>query len=386
MKKTVLDVAVEGRRVLLRVDFNVPLEAGRVVDDTRIRASLPTLTYLRDNGARTIACSHLGRPQGQVVQSLRLDPVAERLATLLETEVVKCDDVTGADLPGNLGRGTVALLENTRFDPGEKRNDAAFARRLAEGADLFVNDAFGAAHRAHASTAGVARYLPAVAGLLMEREIRALTSALESPRHPMTAVFGGAKVSDKIDAVDRLIDSLDGLMVGGGMANTLLQAKGVSIGASVSEADHLDTARRILDRAGDRLELPIDVVVAENVAADARRRTVDVDAVPDGWSIVDLGPRSVTRFRQALQSARMVVWNGPLGVAEIAPFAVATEAVAQTLAHLDAVTIVGGGDSAAAVARAGLTDRMTHVSTGGGAFLNFLAGKELPGIAVLEER
>ena len=388
MKKTVKDIQVSGKRVLMRADFNVPLENGEVADDTRIRETVPTVQYLREMGARTIICSHLGRPKGEVKEGLRLNPVARRLSDYLETEVMKVDDTVGEDALNaveKLQAGDVLLLENTRFYKEEKENDEAFSRKLAELADVYVNDAFAAAHRAHASTEGVARFLPGVAGLLMDREIQALESVLQSPRKPFAAIFGGAKVSDKIEVIGRLLNALDLLLIGGSMGVTFLKAQGLEIGDSAFEGDHLKTAQSIRDRAGERLFLPLDVRVAETVDEDSNRRTVDVQQVPDGWHIVDIGPKTVQRFRERLQSARMVIWNGPLGVSEIPPFARGTNAIAEALADLDAVTIVGGGDSAAAVHTAGVADKMTHVSTGGGAFLEFLSGKTLPGIAVLED-
>jgi len=390
MKKTVKDIKVNGKRVLLRADCNVPIEEGKVTDDTRIRETLPTIEYLREQGARTIICSHLGRPEGKVVEALRLDPVARRLSHHLGTQVRKVDHVVGreaTEVVETLEDGDVLLLENTRFHPGETENAEVLARKLASLADVYVNDAFAAAHRAHASTKGVAALLPAVAGLLMTREIQTLDKVLHEPKRPLVTLFGGAKVADKIEVMESFLHTLqaDVLLVGGGMANTLLEAKGLDIGDSLWEEDHLQTVQTILDRAGSGLILPVDVTVAERFDEDSESRTVDVDAVPKGWHIMDVGPKTVQLFQDKLRWAKMVVWNGPLGVSEMEPFARGTLAVARTLAETDAQTFVGGGDSAAAIAAAGVSDKITHISTGGGAFLEFLSGKELPGITALAD-
>ena len=389
MKKTVRDVDVNGKKILLRADLNVPLKDGKVADDTRIRESLPTIQYLRENGARIIICSHLGRPKGKVDEELRLDPVANRLSDYLGTEVVKVDDIIDgevSDVVAQLEKGDVLVLENTRFHAGEKSNDEKFARKLAGLADLYVNDAFGSAHRAHASTEGVAHFLPAVSGLLMAREIHVLEKILQEPKKPFAAILGGAKVSDKIEVVGRLLKSLDILLIGGGMANTFLKARGVSIGESKFEEEHLKTAENIMNEAGQRLFLPVDVIAADRFDEKAATKTVSVDSVPEGWVIMDIGPKTIKLFKEKLAHVKMVVWNGPLGVTEMAPFSKGTIAVAKILAGLPAVTIIGGGDSAAAIAQAGLAEKMTHISTGGGAFLNFLEGKPLPGIAALADR
>jgi phosphoglycerate kinase len=388
MKKTVRDVDVARKRVLVRVDFNVPLDEGEVADDTRIRAALPTIRYLVAEGARTILCSHLGRPKGKVVEGLRLDPVADRLSELLDQEVIKLDDCVGPEVEeavGKLERGQVALLENTRFHPEERANDPGFAEALASLAELYVNDAFAAAHRAHASTEGVAHYLPAVAGLLMEAELEVLSRVRENPEHPFVAIFGGAKISDKIGVIDQLWDRLERLLIGGGMANTFLKAQGLEVGDSLVEDDSLDVAKEILARGGAKMVLPSDVVIATEVSEDAKRQTVPTDRVPVGWKILDVGPQTIEAFREELKRAKMVIWNGPLGVFEVAPFARGTMAMAQVVAELDATTVTGGGETAAAINEAGLADRMTHVSTGGGAFLEFMEGRELPGVAVLED-
>jgi phosphoglycerate kinase len=389
MKKTIEDVDVGGKTVLVRADFNVPLDDGKVTDDFRIRATLPTIQYLAQNGARVILCSHLGRPGGKVVEDLRLDPVAARLADLLDQNVVKTDDCIGArarQAVDGLEPGQVLLLENTRFHPGEKANDPDFAAQLAYGAGLYANDAFGAAHRAHASTEGVAHLLPAVAGLLMARELETLGRVRENPSHPFVAILGGAKISDKIEVVNRLLDQVETLMVGGGMANTFLRAQGLETGDSLVEEDSLDTAREILDRAGDSLVLPVDAVIADAFEAGATHRTVPVDQVPAGWQILDVGQRTVDLFKDKLSTAKMVMWNGPLGVFEMPAFAQGTMALAKALAGLDAETITGGGETAAAVSQAGVVDQLSHVSTGGGAFLEFMEGSKLPGVEALQDK
>jgi phosphoglycerate kinase len=389
-KKTVRDVDVAGKRVLVRVDFNVPLENGTVSDDARIRAALPTIRHLLDRGALPILCSHLGRPKGRPTPAWSLAPVAKRLSELLGRPVGMAPDCVGREVEGltrAMKPGEVLLLENLRFHAAEEANDPGFARALAALADLYVDDAFGSAHRAHASTAGVAEHLPAVAGFLMERELDFLGRALAAPERPFVAILGGAKVSDKIGVIEHLLGRVDALLVGGGMANTFLKAQGKEVGASLVEDEKIDVARALLRRAGDTLVLPADVVIAERVAADAPRRTVSVDGVPAGWRILDVGPKTLDAFAGRLRGARTVVWNGPMGVFEVEPFAAGTVALARALADLPgATTIVGGGDSAAAVAQAGVGERMTHVSTGGGASLEFLEGRELPGVTALQEK
>ena len=388
-KKTVRDVDVRGKRVLVRVDFNVPLAEGKVADDTRIRAALPTIRYLIEQGARVILMSHLGRPKGQVKEGLRMAPVAARLSELLGQPVLTADDCIGPRVQAlvkELKPGQVLLLENTRFHPEERKNDPDFARELASLAEVYVNDAFGTAHRAHASTEGVAHYLPAVAGFLMEKEIEFLGKALESPEHPFVAILGGAKISDKIGVIENLLGKVDVLLIGGGMANTFFKAQGHEVGESLVEDESLDTARETVDKAGDKLVLPVDVVVADAFSADAQSKIVGVDAVPAGWRILDIGPKTVALFRDKLAGAKTVVWNGPMGVFEFPKFATGTVEIAKSLAELDAMTIIGGGDSVAAVYQAGLADKMTHISTGGGASLEFLEGKTLPGIAALADK
>ncbi len=389
-KKTVRDIDVAGKRVLVRADFNVPLdETGEITDDRRIEAALPTIRYLREQGAKVILCSHLGRPKGKVVEGLRLTPVAKRLSELLAVKVVKTDDCVGDAVKQAVEAmkpGDVVLLENLRFHAEEEKNDADFAEQLASLADVYVNDAFGTAHRAHASTEGVTHYLPAVAGFLLEKEINFLGKALADPEHPFVAILGGAKVSDKIGVIENLLPKVDHLIVGGGMANTFFVAQGYEVGKSLLEEDKVDLAKGLLARAGDKLSLPVDVVVADEFAAGAWHKTVPVDEVPADWRILDIGPKSVEQFAKILRGARTVVWNGPMGVFEFPAFAAGTVAIAKALAGTSATTIIGGGDSAAAVEQAGLADQMTHISTGGGASLEFLEGKVLPGVDALQDR
>jgi phosphoglycerate kinase len=388
-KKTVKDVSVQGKHVLVRVDFNVPLDNGEVTDDTRIRAALPTIRYLLEQGAAVILMSHLGRPKGEVHDELRMGPVARRLSELLGLEVAKLDDCVGPEVEKaaqGLKPGQVLLLENLRFHPEEEANDQGFARKLASLADIYVDDAFGTAHRAHASTAGVANYLPAVAGFLMERELEMLGQILADPARPFVAILGGAKISGKIGVIRSLLSKVDLLLAGGGMANTFLKAQGHEVGASLVEDDSLGMARAILEEGGDKLVLPVDVVVADAFSEDANARTVGVDHVPSDWRILDIGPRTVGLFEERLSSAATVVWNGPMGVFEFPRFAAGTVALATSLAGTGATTIVGGGDSVAALQQAGLADKITHVSTGGGASLEFLEGKTLPGVAALDDK
>jgi len=389
-KKTIRDLDLAGRRALVRADLNVPLgEDGAILDDLRIRASLPTVQYLRDHGARVVLCSHLGRPKGRAVESLRLTPVAKRLSELLGADVKTTPDCVGPEAEVTVAAMSprdVVLLENLRFHPEEETNDPEFARRLASLADVYVNDAFGTAHRAHASTEGVAHYLPAVAGLLLEKEIDYLSRAVSAPERPLGAIIGGAKVSDKMAVLRNLVSKVDVLVIGGGMANTFLKAQGKPVGESLVEDDQLETARSVVwdaAQGGVLLLLPIDVVVADRFAADAESRIVDAGAVPDGWRILDAGPRSVQAYGEALGGCKTIVWNGPLGVIEFPAFARGSEALARVLAELEATTIAGGGETAALLDATGLAEKFDHVSTGGGAFLEFLEGRELPGVAAL---
>jgi phosphoglycerate kinase len=389
-KKTVNDIDVANKRVLVRLDLNVPLENGAVSDDTRIRAAVPTIRFLLEHDAIPILCSHLGRPKGKPDPKYSLRPVAERLGQLLGCPVKMAPDCVGPVvevMARKIPRGAVLLLENLRFHAEEEANDPEFAKALASLAEVYVNDAFGSAHRAHASTAGVAAYLPSVAGLLMEKELNFLGPTLAAPARPFVAVLGGAKVSDKIGVIHNLLKKVDLLLIGGGMANTFLKAKGKGVAESLVENDKLDEARTLISKCGSKLILPVDVVVADRMDREAKKRTVSIDAVPFGWRILDIGPQSIKRFTHHLHTARTVVWNGPMGVFEMEPFATGTFAIAHALAELSgATTIIGGGDSASAVERAGVADRMTHISTGGGASLEFLEGKKLPGVVALAER
>ncbi len=389
-KKTVRDVDVRGKRVLVRVDFNVPLQDGKVTDDTRIRAALPTIRYLLDQGAKVILMSHLGRPKGGPDPKYSLKPTAERLSELLGRPVCMAPDCVGPTveaMAAELRPGDVLLLENTRFYPGEEKNDLSLAQQLAKLGDVYVNDAFGSAHRAHASTEGVARFLPAVAGFLMEKELTFLGKALESPERPFVAILGGAKISDKIGVINNLLGKVDALLIGGGMANTFLRAQGYNMGESLVEEGSLEEAKRLLKEGEGKLFLPVDLVVADAFAADARHRVVPVDQVPAGWRALDIGPATVAHFSNRLAGAKTVVWNGPMGVFEFPEFAKGTAAIAGVLASLEgATTIIGGGDSVAAIQQAGLADKITHISTGGGASLEFLEGRVLPGVAALLDR
>jgi len=389
-KKTVRDVAWAGKKALVRCDFNVPLNDDLTIsDDTRIVAAVPTIKYLVEQGAAVILCSHLGRPKGKVVEGMRLTPVAKRLSELLGGQVVKVDDCIGPEVEAAasaLQGGEVLLLENLRFHAQEEKNDPVFAESLAKLADVFVNDAFGTAHRAHASTAGVADYIPAVAGMLIEKELAFLGQAVSDPARPFVAILGGAKVSDKIKVIENLLAKADKLLIGGGMANTFFRAQGLEMGDSLVENDSLDVAADLMAKGGDKLVLPVDVVLADAFADDAATKVVPVGDVPAGWRILDIGPETMKLFAEQVEQAKTVVWNGPMGVFEMAPFAQGTFGVARALAASSAISIVGGGDSAAAIAQAGLTDEIDHVSTGGGASLEFLEGAELPGIAVIEEK
>jgi len=387
-KKTVTDIDVRGKKVLVRVDFNVPLKDGAVADDTRIRAALPTINYLLEQNAALILTSHLGRPKG-VDPALSLEPVAEYLGGLVDAPVKFAADCIGPvaeAAAAALQPGEILVLENTRFHAGEKKNDPEMAKQLAALAEVFVNDAFGTAHRAHASNVGVAQYLPAVAGFLLEKEIRYLGNAIADPQHPFVAILGGAKVSDKIGVIRNLLTKADSVLIGGGMANTFFAAQGYPMGDSLVEADALDTARALLDEGSTRLRLPVDVVIADAFADDAQKRTVDMGPIPEGWRVLDIGPETVANYARVIAEAATVVWNGPMGVFEFPAFAQGTFGVAQAVAESNATSIIGGGDSVAAVRQSGLADKVTHISTGGGASLEMLEGKELPGLAALDDK
>ena len=393
-KKTILDVDVAGRKVLLRCDFNVPQdkETGAITSDKRIVAALPTIRYLLEKKAAVIACSHLGKPKGEWKPKLSLAPVARRLSELLGQEVIFASDIVGEDAKAKaaaLQGGQIMLLENLRFDPREEKNDPSFAKELASLAELYVSDAFGTVHRAHASTAGVAAFLPAVSGLLVAKELEVMGGALNDPKRPFVAVLGGAKVSDKIGVINNLLDKADTIIIGGGMAYTFAKAQGGSIGKSLCEDDKLDYAREMIEKAkrnGVKLLLPSDTVAADDFSNDAKRQVVSTMAIPDGWEGMDIGPDTIRTFCDAVKGAGTVVWNGPMGVFEFDNFAAGTRAMAQALADSGAITIVGGGDSAAAVEQMGFADRITHISTGGGASLEFLEGLELPGVACLLDK
>jgi phosphoglycerate kinase len=392
-KKSVRDIDVKGKRVFCRVDFNVPMKDGEVTDDTRIRAALPTIQYLSENGAKVILASHLGRPKGEVVEELRLDPVAKRLSDLLNKNVYKSDQVYG-DEPKNaaadLNDGEILLIENVRFEAGEEKNDPELAKQLAEMADVYVNDAFGAAHRAHASTEGIAQHLPAVAGLLMEKELEVLGKALSDPDRPFTAIIGGAKVKDKIGVIDNLLEKVDNLIIGGGLAYTFVKANGHEVGKSLLEEDKIDLAREFMQKAEERgvkFYMPLDVTVADDFSEDANTKVVDIENIPSDWEALDIGPKTIDTYREVIRNSKLVIWNGPMGVFELKPFSEGTVSVAQALADTEsAYTVIGGGDSAAAVEKFGFADAMDHISTGGGASLEFMEGKELSGVAALNDK
>jgi len=391
-KQTIRDVNWQGKRALVRVDFNVPMQNGVVGDDTRVRAAISTIKYLIDHGASVVLMSHLGRPKNKIVEELRLKPIAEHLAKLMGITVIATPAVAGSEAltaAQSLKPGQVLLLENTRFDAREEANDESLAKEYAALADVYVNDAFGAAHRAHASTEGVARFLPAVAGLLMERELEALAGTLENPVRPFITIIGGAKISDKIGVIENLLTKVDALLIGGGMANTFLLAQGYSMGDSLVETSSLDLAKRMIDLAasrGTKLLLPTDAVVADAFAPDANTQVVPVTAVPAGWRILDIGPDTRTVYAAEIAQAKTVIWNGPMGVFEMSAFAHGTRAVAQALADSSAKSVIGGGDSVAAIEQMGLADKVSHISTGGGASLELLEGQVLPGVAALNDR
>lgn len=388
-KKTVKDIDLKGKRVLMRVDFNVPMQDGKVTDDKRIKASLPTIKYALDQGASLILMSHLGRPKGGPDPEFSLRAAAEVLSSHLGIPVKMAPDTVGPEVEAmakGLKPGEVLMLENTRFHKGEEKNDLELAKQMAALGDVYVNDAFGSAHRAHSSTEGVARFLPAVSGFLMEQELEYLGRAVANPEHPYIAILGGAKISDKILVVETLLTQADKLIIGGGMANTFLAAKGLNMQDSLVEKESLDTARSILEKSGDKLILPVDAVIADKFEAEANTQVVDVDKIPAGWRMMDVGPKTLELYQQALHGAKLIVWNGPVGVFEMPKFAEGTFALARLLADSGATTVIGGGDSASAVKKAGVAKQMTHVSTGGGASLEFLEGKELPGVAALMDK
>ncbi|MDD5467798.1 MAG: phosphoglycerate kinase [Anaerolineales bacterium] len=388
-KKTVADIDVKGKRALVRVDFNVPIKEGKVLDDTRIRAALPTLNYLIEHGASLVLCSHLGRPKGGPDLEFSLKPVAAHLSKVLGKPVAFAEDCIGpaAEKAAQaLKPGEVLVLENTRFQPGETKNDPEMARQLASLADIYVNDAFGSAHRAHASTEGVAHILPGVAGLLMEKEIQYLGGAIADPKKPFVAILGGAKIGDKIGVIRNLLEKADQVLIGGGMANTFFKAQGYAVADSLVEDEALETARELLAKGSARLRLPVDVVIADKLDASAKSKVIPVGAVPDGWRILDIGPETVAAFSKVIAAAGTVVWNGPMGVFELEPFARGTFAIAKAVADSQATSIVGGGDSVSAVKKAGVEAKITHISTGGGASLEMLEGLVLPGVAILQDK
>ncbi|MGM8215267.1 phosphoglycerate kinase [Bacillaceae bacterium W0354] len=390
-KLTLKDVNLKGKKVLCRVDFNVPISDGEISDDTRIRAALPTINYLINEGAIVILASHLGRPKGKVVEELHLDPIAQHLSNLLEQRVFKTDDVYSEEVVqtvNELSEGDVLLLENVRFHPGEEKNDPELAKQFASLADIFVNDAFGTAHRAHASTEGVAHHLTAVSGFLLQKEIEVLGKALENPERPFTAIIGGAKVKDKIGVIDNLLDKVDHLLIGGGLSYTFIKAQGYEIGDSLLEEDKIELAKQFLQKAdekGVKLHLPLDAVIADEFSKDAKTEVVDIDSIPAGWQGLDIGPKTIEHFSSIIGDSKLIIWNGPMGVFEYEAFANGTKSVAEALAKTDGYTVIGGGDSASAVEKFNFAEQMDHISTGGGASLEFMEGKTLPGIAALTE-
>ena len=388
-KKTVRDIDVKDKRVLIRVDFNVPIKDGLVGDDTRIRAALPTIQYLLDKGAAVILCSHLGRPKGGPDPAFSLKPVADRLGQLLNKPILFAEDCIGTAAETaamKLKPGEVLVLENTRFHPEEEKNDPEMARQLAQLGEIYVNDAFGSAHRAHASTEGVAHILPGVAGFLMEKEIQYLGQAIEQPARPFVAILGGAKISDKIGVIRNLLQKADSVLIGGGMANTFFKAQGYPIGDSLVEDEVIDTARELLEKGGTKLRLPIDVVLADKFEDGAQMKTIAAGPVPEGWRILDIGPDTIHNFSKVISEAKTIVWNGPMGVFEFPNFAKGTFEIAKAVADSGAVSVIGGGDSVAAVMQTGVQDKITHISTGGGASLEMLEGIALPGLVALQDK
>lgn len=392
-KKSIKDVELQGKRVFCRVDFNVPLKDGNVTDDTRIRAALPTIKYLVENGAKVILASHLGRPKGQVVEELRLTPVAKRLSELLGKDVKKANEAYGESVKAEISKmnnGDILLLENVRFYPGEEKNDPELAKEFASLAELYVNDAFGAAHRAHASTEGIAHHLPAVCGFLMQKELDVLGKALSNPERPFTAIIGGAKVKDKIGVIDNLLDKVDNLIIGGGLAYTFVKAQGHEIGKSLLEEDKIDLANSFMAKAkekGVNFYMPVDAVVADEFSETANKKEVAIEEIPADWQALDIGPKTVELYAKVIKESKLVIWNGPMGVFEMDAYANGTKGVAEALAAATGTySIIGGGDSAAAVEKFHLAEKMDHISTGGGASLEFMEGKTLPGVAALNDK
>ncbi|MEJ8307350.1 phosphoglycerate kinase [Saccharibacillus sacchari] len=392
-KKSVRDVEVSGKVVFVRVDFNVPLEDGKITDDTRIRATIPTIEYLTERGAKVLLASHLGRPKGEVVDSMRLTPAAERLSELLGKPVAKADESIGETVKAKIAElkdGDVLVLENVRFHKGEEKNDAELAKEFASLADLFVNDAFGAAHRAHASTEGIAHHLPAVSGLLMEKELDVLGKALSNPERPFTAIVGGSKVKDKIDVIDNLLNIADNVLIGGGLAYTFFKAQGYEIGQSLLDDSKFDVALGFIEKAkklGKNFHLPVDIVISDDFSASANTKIINVEeGIPSDWEGIDIGPKTREIYADIIAKSKLVVWNGPMGVFEIEPFSHGTRAVGEACAATEGYTIIGGGDSAAATEKFGLADKMDHISTGGGASLEFMEGKALPGVVALNDK
>ncbi|SFQ09600.1 phosphoglycerate kinase [Salibacterium halotolerans] len=392
-KKSIRDIDLKGKTVFCRVDFNVPMEQAEVTDDTRIRAALPTIQLMMEKGAKIILASHLGRPKGEAHDELRLGPVAVRLGSLLQKDVKKVDEVYGTEAEkaaSELAEGEVLLLENLRFEAGEEENDETLSKNLASLADVYVNDAFGAAHRAHASTEGIARHLPSVSGLLMEKELDVLGQALEDPDRPFTAIIGGAKVKDKIGVIDYMLDKVDNLIIGGGLAYTFVKAKGYEIGKSLLDEDKLELAKEYMQKAEDKgvnFYMPLDVTIADDLSNEANTKIVNIDNIPSDWEALDIGPKTIEAYTDVIQTSKLVLWNGPMGVFEFDLFSKGTRGIGEALAQAEnTYSVIGGGDSAAAVEKFGLADQMSHISTGGGASLEFMEGKVLPGVAALDDR
>ncbi|MFX3673863.1 MAG: phosphoglycerate kinase [Paenisporosarcina sp.] len=390
-KMTMQQVDLLGKRVFCRVDFNVPMEEGQITDDTRIRAALPTIKHLVDKGAKVILASHMGRPKGEVNEELRLTTVGKHLSELIHKPIQKLDESIGESVEQAIGKmenGDIVLLENVRFHKGEEKNDPQLAEQFAKLADLFVNDAFGAAHRAHASTEGIAKHIPAVSGLLMEKELDVLGKALSKPERPFTAIIGGAKVKDKIGVIDHLLDIVDNLIIGGGLSYTFAKAQGYDIGKSLVEEDKIDLAKSFIEKAKEKdvnLFLPVDAVVASEFSKDAETKVVNIDAIPSDWMGLDIGPKTTETYANVIQNSKLIIWNGPMGVFEMKSFEEGTKGVAEAMANTNAFTVIGGGDSAAAVEKFEVAEKMDHISTGGGASLEFMEGKDLPGVVALND-